>query len=795
MRKKRRGSGLLSARMQASNGGEKGSALVLALIWMVVFSVLTGALLASAASNQRMSQRLGENDDEMLAADGGINAGITHIRTDPTGLTGSLADESCTTSERQAEEPLLEFEGTDSLSGNDVEVWCYALDDSGQVIDDPSLPPYSVLALDYMTNFLQLGGTLRFQNDVHVNNQGNWLRGFLGTEPMMYVDDGSFTLADYGFDGSADDPCGYYDDRDPLWDIIAEDGLTCDPALDQVDPNWARPFTWEPAEVTSYRRDVPSCASRVPAGDGVHYLLTFQPGFYTDGPALASLFDGSCPNTILWFSPDWTNPDPNLRGNYLFDLEGLANGTLQVVDPTTQIIAGEPKGWVPGVSVPSFPGACMLEDDYDLAGTPEADRSGVVWMFGGETNMFQWQGLIEMCPKPSATENEVSFYQLKNDYPSGGGGFESFTYSPTGNITGYKPPSIYGLPGWLQTFLGLIGIVFPDWQNVGNARYVEPPDSGGPAASWESGGWPNNLFCAPVTITVLWWTWTLADSQCTLDLVMENFQTTGLDPDDELASAMLGLDMWFQNVNFADPLFQITATMTFDSLPPCVRTLNKANGAQSINLASCGVTTAGQLDGMDMTVHWEKVRKTGSGVFDGTVPRVYFDGAEVDVTTERDYMRGQVDFGGCPVTQSDNWLVCPLLGATKLEASTYVEFAIHGSVYAPAGAIRAFAGQSSGAIFRRGVVTNRLWAVKWYEPGLGDVPIISVPESETLDRDVILLAFARPSDGSGSWHLRTEVLAHFYDGGGSSPGEAVDIKYYKVCRLETEPSGSAICPL
>lgn len=754
--------------LRLGNGGEEGSALVLALIWMVVFSILTGGLLASAASNQRMSQRLGENDDELLASDSGINTAVTHIRTDPTGELGKdpASPENC-----PLDQPLLSFDGDRALSGYDVQVFCVPLPESGNPVIDPSLPDYSALVLDDMV-MAGAAATVRYEGDVHVNNRQNsdpppglpWFNlGEVG--PLISVDDGNFEVADTLWNSGPGNPCGWYNGDPPneKMEIVAEGTVTCGSGNYVPDPGWPEPFTWEPAQVAGFHRNVPQCASRIPAGDGIHFLLTFQPGFYDDGPGLAQLFDGSCPNTVFWFNPDWSNPDADLRGNYLFDLQGLTNGTLQVTDPTAQIVGGEPKDWVPGVSMPSFPGACMLEQDYDDAGVPSGDRAGVVFMFAGETNMAQDAGKLELCPQPSTTLNEVSIYQLKADYPSGGAG------NDTGNVVGQSAFSDDD-----------------DFNNPGNAYYDD-----GAMASWSQ------------TCTSFFGCYGLLQDR---DLTISGLDASDI-PQGELTSATVRVE----TPSAPNVLINsVTVDVTLGDGQVCNNAISRIHLLPGTDLETWDLVelcrdipligesklvSGSQLENASVhviyNVNWAVGRNTTYGI----------DTDLIDIQASGPnpyYMRGQVDTDGCPVHEADNdhiLPVCPVIAALQTDTTTEYEFAVHGSVYAPRGGVRAFAHFNYAPAYRRGVVAERLYAVKVQQAGIAGPPLISVPNPEALDRDVILLAFAKPSDGSGDWHLRLEVLAHFYDGDGSSLGEAVDIKYYKVCRLETEPSGSVLCPL
>lgn len=178
-------------------------------------------------------------------------------------------------------------------------------------------------------------------------------------------------------------------------------------AAEGADPGYPLNIAAPPADVLA----VPGC----PASPG-EWLVTLEPGTYRDATALSRLTDGSCPGKVVWFKP----------GSYYFEFAppplataSCANDaalcTWTVKDSTTNIVGGTPRtAWNPAAARPSLtlPGTCRTSEE-------PAPNAGIQFTFGGESRLHVTEGKIELCPRPSADQQQIAIYGVKDPPPSG----------------------------------------------------------------------------------------------------------------------------------------------------------------------------------------------------------------------------------------------------------------------------------------------------------------------------------------------------------------------------------------
>ncbi|MFJ3877665.1 hypothetical protein ACIPW5_09430 [Streptomyces sp. NPDC090077] len=152
-----------------------------------------------------------------------------------------------------------------------------------------------------------------------------------------------------------------------------------------ADPDHAPPVTAVPV-----RRTVPACP-----GAGA-WLVRLQPGSYDDAGALTRLTGGACPGVVVWLQP----------GVYYFDFTFTgAAGVWTVADPTVSVVGGTPAGWDPGAparpAVPA-PGGCA---------TPRPE--GVEIVMGGGSRLQVDRGHAELCAPVTPDAQQVAVYGVQ----------------------------------------------------------------------------------------------------------------------------------------------------------------------------------------------------------------------------------------------------------------------------------------------------------------------------------------------------------------------------------------------
>jgi hypothetical protein len=175
-----------------------------------------------------------------------------------------------------------------------------------------------------------------------------------------------------------------------------------DPGQGGMDPRYSPDSPSAPATIDP----VPSCDAS---------SATFSPGTYTSPPSIAGC------NKPWWFKP----------GDYYFDFTN--NGSHQWIINTT-VVGGLTTGWDTRRQAPTLPGSCRTEQN--LAAT-----DGVQFVFGGDSTMqVGATGAVELCAKPSNTEQEIAIYGMTPNVPGSGG----VTHEPTVNP---DPSTAVNTPG------------------------------------------------------------------------------------------------------------------------------------------------------------------------------------------------------------------------------------------------------------------------------------------------------------------------------------------------------------
>ncbi|MFJ8013467.1 hypothetical protein [Streptomyces sp. NPDC096339] len=160
-----------------------------------------------------------------------------------------------------------------------------------------------------------------------------------------------------------------------------------------ADPDYTPPATAVPI-----RRTVPAC----PAPGS--WLVRLQPGYYDDAGALTRLTAGDCPGVVVWLQP----------GVYHFDFT-FTGGTgaaavWTVTDPTVSVVGGTPAGWDPGAptrpTIPN-PGGCATT-------RPE----GVEVMMGGGSRFQVDRGHVELCAPVTPGAQQVAVYGVQPPKPA-----------------------------------------------------------------------------------------------------------------------------------------------------------------------------------------------------------------------------------------------------------------------------------------------------------------------------------------------------------------------------------------
>jgi hypothetical protein len=192
--------------------------------------------------------------------------------------------------------------------------------------------------------------------------------------------------------------------------IVSTGSVTCNTGTTAQDPGaTGLPTTTayaQPSISGAEARTAPSCSS------GTASTVSLQPGVYIDSAPLNQLM--SCTSKVILFTP----------GTYFFDFRngepGQPSGerVWKIDNKDTTVVGGTPSGWSASAATKpalTMPGACVSPL------TTTAANSGVRFVFGGDSRMSVGPGNVELCGQWSATRPPITIYGAKADDGSGSG--------------------------------------------------------------------------------------------------------------------------------------------------------------------------------------------------------------------------------------------------------------------------------------------------------------------------------------------------------------------------------------
>jgi hypothetical protein len=363
-------------------GDDRGTSLILSLIFITVGTVVLTAILSLADASMRTTIALRSQAANAAAADGAAKLAINALRQG----TYTYAGGNCFGSGPGASNTLTlpNFYQPAGSTATSAAVTCDADTtnsalDTGVAITPANRPGSAILTMaalgageDGVKLTVAGGRTLRVHGDIYSNSTINIAQGTLETNTAVTAR-GACT----GTITSTPAPqCNYGSGPDTR----------------SVDPNWSAP------SAAATPRSVPPCV-------GNNKLVTFSPGLYTDVSSLNSMMRNSgCKNSIFHFLPGTFYFNFPSATEWLIDTGYLVAGT-----PTTPLVAGTP---------PSIPGACQSPippDPMPPGGwVKPGPNAGVQFVFGGGSHLRVKAAEVEICGTYSATSPPIAVYGLKS---------------------------------------------------------------------------------------------------------------------------------------------------------------------------------------------------------------------------------------------------------------------------------------------------------------------------------------------------------------------------------------------
>ncbi len=331
----------LRARLgRVRSSGDEGSALAIALVFLMIFGVYVGIVLDFSTTGQRSTLTVQDESVTTYSADGAVEGAINEVaRTSSLGVDPGTASPP-------AAGPCFTLPSGELGNTGPVTVQCQPRTGSGAIVGSSAdLPDQAVLALSS-----DPAEGVALTNTADVTTTGSVYANQLLTVPNRagLTSSGSIEAGTCAVTGSATPAC------------------TSGPV--PGDPSWPAGSTY-PAVVTS----VPACSTPV---------VRLDPGTYLSRAALQRVLN--CRNTVVWFSP----------GVYYFDFR---DATRQLVAGNGDVVVGgTPAGWTPGTTPPgSVPTPSAANPDVSAC---DEGRQGVEFVFAGDSRLVtNARSSVQLC--------------------------------------------------------------------------------------------------------------------------------------------------------------------------------------------------------------------------------------------------------------------------------------------------------------------------------------------------------------------------------------------------------------
>lgn len=372
---------------RAKGHDDAGASLVLALAFMIGTGVVTGGLLTYASTSLATAVTVRERAELTYATDGALKAAITATANS---TYDNAAGEWCLNHGYLTVPGVTASSGANvnsGVNGDAVAVACAPAVGTGaassQVPINPANRPYQAL-LTTGTSDAEPGLGMQSNNVL-------WVHGGVKVNSSITSGGSPCPASPQPPDGNCSE---LYDDAGQVLASTSCDAMTifsmppfrCRTYARYPTPPYDQP---PPAPSALDYQVVPSC----PSGP----LVEFRPGYYDDGAALNHLFahcgHGSHAKTF-WFHP----------GTYSFDFrDASAAAHVWTIGNDARVVGGTPSGWAPGLTGPSFPGACVSPLE-------STSNGGVRFVFGGDSQLRISKAHVELCGQYSGSSPPIVLY-------------------------------------------------------------------------------------------------------------------------------------------------------------------------------------------------------------------------------------------------------------------------------------------------------------------------------------------------------------------------------------------------
>jgi len=336
----------LHQRLRAS--ADDGSALVIALTFLMVFGLIIGVVLQFATTGQRITLSVRDEAMSTYAGGGALDGAINAVRSNLSQGTQAAGASTCfTIPVNQLDNPSPVAVTCTPRSGSGASIGAGTTSQPGQAVLTRSANAAEGVILGS-------GANVPFQGDVTA-------RELVSVPAGASLSSTDSVTAGVTCSGTTSPACA----------VAAAPG----------DPGWAGPSTAS----TPLMGALPACAA----------LISLSPGIYRSAGNLQTVLN--CAGAVVWFQ----------SGTYFFDFTDAGDHAL-VIDAGDVVVGGTPSGWTPGAAgaagVPPYPTSTSPGASACNTGQP-----GVDLVFGGDSRLtVQGGGKAQFCAlETSATAQHI----------------------------------------------------------------------------------------------------------------------------------------------------------------------------------------------------------------------------------------------------------------------------------------------------------------------------------------------------------------------------------------------------
>jgi hypothetical protein len=366
---------------------DSGAALIVAMLFVTVVALVTGALLSMSYASLRTTTAMRDQQASAYNADGAAQAAVNQLRAD----NFNSVPGQCATAASAITLPNF-YPATSTTPSASAYVSCGPDPSNGTGGDAtaPNTSPGSAI--------LTLASQASGEDGIQISsNAGDVkVRGGIFSNSTIKVPSGGLvntyspSVKTYTIARGLCTPTG---SLKPAGVVRCSYGTTPNPRGE--DPGTLTPHgaSYDPPTAPTTPGTIGTCAA-----GATYQQLT--PGRYASADALTTAT--GCSKSILWFTP----------GTYYFDFQGVGSHVWTIDD--RYVIGGTPK--IPLTSSPSvadMPGACVGPGEAAATTT-----SGVRFVFGGDSRMAITHhgnpgGQVTICASKSPNGPPIAVYGLK----------------------------------------------------------------------------------------------------------------------------------------------------------------------------------------------------------------------------------------------------------------------------------------------------------------------------------------------------------------------------------------------